>query len=67
MITVTVNGKTHALARPTLLLSFLDANHVEQKMIAIGRNGQVIHRDQWPTVQLEDGDVLDIVQMVGGG
>lgn len=67
MIRVTVNGKTQTLGQPTPLLSFLKANHIQQKMIAIGRNGEVIHRDQWSTVQLADGDILDIVQMVGGG
>ncbi len=67
MITLTVNGKKQTLDGATGLVQFLDIRGVNRKMIAIGINGEVVHRDRWPQVVLKDGDVVDIVHMVGGG
>ena len=67
MITLTVNGKKESFEGPTALSVLLEARQVERKMVAIGYNGQVVHRDDWGTVLLDEGDVVDIVQMVGGG
>jgi thiamine biosynthesis protein ThiS len=30
-------------------------------------NGDVLLREEWPETTLEDGDVLEVVRMVGGG
>ncbi len=67
MIAVTVNGKPRELRAPTGLTEFLDAAGLMGRRIAIGYNGEVIHRNHWREVTLGHGDVLDIVQMVGGG
>ena len=64
---MTVNGKKESFDGPTALSEFLDARQVEQKMVAIGYNGHVVHKDNWGEVILNEGDVVDIVQMVGGG
>lgn len=66
-ITVTVNGRRQELAGPVPLLQFLEENRLLHRRIAIGYNGEVVHRSQWEQVVLKDGDVLDVVQMVGGG
>ena len=67
MIRVQVNGKDRALDSPTGLVAFLHANGLQRRMIAVGYNGEVVHKEMWPTVVLNEGDVIDIVQMVGGG
>lgn len=67
VITLVVNGKKESLDRPTALTDFLKGRiHVEAR-VAVGRNGNVVHRGDWSKVILKDGDVLDIVHMVGGG
>ena len=35
--------------------------------LAVGYNGEVVHKEAWPTITLRGGDTLDIVHMVGGG
>jgi uncharacterized membrane protein YdcZ (DUF606 family) len=35
--------------------------------VAVARNGDVLPREQWPATTLQDGDVLEVVRMVGGG
>ena len=67
MISLTVNGKRESLEAPTLLTDFLSARVDPGRMVAIGYNGQVVHRQEWANVTLSDGDVVDIVHMVGGG
>lgn len=67
MVTVTVNGRKQTMEAPTPLLAFLDGQRLRERRIAIGYNGEVVHRDRWDQVCLKDGDVLDVVHMVGGG
>lgn len=67
MAQVTVNGKREELAQATPLVAYMESRQVKQRMVAVGINGTVVHRDQWPEVVLREGDVVDIVQMVGGG
>lgn len=68
MITIIVNGKSETLERAIGLLELLESRQVDLgRGVAIGQNGEVVHRDAWAGVTLNDGDVLDIVHMVGGG
>ncbi len=67
MITLTVNGKKRELDSPTLLPEFLEAQGMTERRIAVGYNGEVVHKDHWGEIVLGDRDVLDVVQMVGGG
>ena len=68
MITIIVNGKSETLERAIDLLELLESRQVDlRRGVAIGHNGEVVHRDAWACVTLKDGDVLDIVHMVGGG
>jgi thiamine biosynthesis protein ThiS len=67
MITVTVNGETVALAGPLSVAAFLERRNIPVTAIAVGHNGTVLHRGELASVQLRDGDRLEIVRMVGGG
>ena len=67
MIIVTVNGKRREFDVPHPLMEFLASNRLQERRIAVGYNGDVVHKDRWHAVVLGDGDVLEIVQMVGGG
>lgn len=67
MITVTVNGEKRELDGPTELIAFLETLGVNLRHVAVARNGTVLQRQQWSEVVLQDGDVLEVVRMVGGG
>ena len=66
-ISLTVNGKQEELITPTRLTDYLHTRIEKGRMVAIGYNGEVVHRDHWTDVVLKQGDVLDVVHMVGGG
>lgn len=67
MITITVNGKKQEIEKAVTLPSFLEAHNINSRMVAVGYNGEVVPRDKWSEVTVKEGDVLDIVHMVGGG
>ena len=66
-MTLTVNGKPQELKEPTPLPDFLARLELGPRPIAVGYNGEVVHKEAWPTITLQAGDTLDIVHMVGGG
>jgi sulfur carrier protein len=67
MINLTVNGKAKALEASVDLAAYLTAMGVNQEHVAVGYNGEVIKKERYPEVKLQDGDVLEIVRPVGGG
>ena len=70
MINLTVNGKPRSVETTEAtvdLESYLNTFDLNLQYIAVGYNGEVIKKDQYATVQLRDGDILEIVRPVGGG
>ena len=67
MIALTVNGKPQELPGETPLLEFLAREGIDRRHIAIGLNGEVVPRQEYERVLLKEGDVVEIVHMVGGG
>lgn len=67
MIRLTVNGKPRELTEPTSLADFLAALGLHRRMLVVEHNGEILHRDRYGEVMLQDGDVLEIVHVVGGG
>jgi thiamine biosynthesis protein ThiS len=62
-----VNGRRVELDGPTSLLDYLEKLGVSPRAVAVERNGVIIERSSYPDAKLEEGDVLEIVRMVGGG
>ena len=69
IIRVGINAQIHILDEGTSLMYVLkdylgidDLAH-----LAIAHNGEVIGKEQFDSIIVNDGDVLDIVQPVGGG
>ena len=67
MIALTVNGERRELDGPIKLTAFLESLGVDPRYVAVARNGDVLPREEWPETTLQDGDVLEVVRMVGGG
>ena len=66
-IRITVNGEDRQLASKTVLAAFLKAQDVPAQFVAVAVNNEVVRRADHARVILEDGDVVEIVRMVGGG
>jgi len=67
VIGLRINGKPVELEEPTRLVDYLERLGVEPRAVAVEHNGAIIERAAYPAVVLRDGDVVEIVRMVGGG
>lgn len=64
---ITLNGELQPLPDDRSLLSLLTQLGLENKRVAVERNGVIIPRSQHADQHIEAGDVLEIVQAIGGG
>jgi thiamine biosynthesis protein ThiS len=68
VLPLTVNGGPHAVPVGTTLADLLDGLGLDARMVVVERNGTIQRdRDQFGTLRLEPGDVLELVHFVGGG
>ena len=67
MIVLQINGKQVQLEGSTTLLAYLQTLGVSPRAVAVEHNGAIIERDAYATTTFRDGDVVEIVRMVGGG
>lgn len=67
MIALQINGRRVELEGPTPLLSYLEKLGVSPRAVAVEHNGTIIERSGYADAKLDDGDVVEIVRMVGGG
>ena len=63
---ISVNGKPHQLGSADLV-ALLNELAVADKRIAVELNEEICPRSQWASVQLADGDRIEIVHAIGGG
>lgn len=66
-ITATINGKPVDLPGGTTISAFLLGRELHERLVVVERNGEIVKRGDFPTVVIEEGDLLEIVHFVGGG
>ncbi len=65
---ISINGNVKQFENEKLTISALMLTlNLTGKRLAIEKNGAIVPRSQFSEVQLQDGDVLEIVGAVGGG
>ena len=67
MIALTINGQRREMDGPTPLLDFLRAYGVDLRFVAVAYNGEVLDRESFSRIVLDEGDVVEVVRPVGGG
>jgi sulfur carrier protein len=67
VIALQVNGRRVELDAPTALLTYLEILGVSARAVAVELNGVIVERSAYEDAKLDDGDVVEIVRMVGGG
>jgi sulfur carrier protein len=66
-IQITVNGQPQELAAETTVAALLERLGVPRQATAVEINRQLVPRSQHAARPLADGDVVEIVTLVGGG
>jgi sulfur carrier protein len=66
-VTLQINGDSKTcpaqLSLPELLLHL----GLNPRLVAVEYNGEILHRQFWEATQMQAGDRLEIVTIVGGG
>lgn len=66
-ITLQVNGETRNCTANTPLTQVLEQLGFNPRLVAVEYNGEILHRQFWTQTQLQQGDRLEVVTIVGGG
>jgi len=68
MAQIKVNGESQQINDATSILEIIKINNVLQpEMVSVQVNGEFIHRDNFGTTNLNDGDEIDFLYFMGGG
>ena len=63
---VSVNGQIEEIEAQSLE-SYLNSKLLLGRRIAVELNGEIVPKSQFSSVMLVEGDVLEIVHVIGGG
>jgi sulfur carrier protein len=66
-ITLQVNGQPQSCQSGIFLPQFLEQLGTNPRLVAVEYNGEILHRQFWETTEIQPGDRLEIVTIVGGG
>lgn len=66
-LTLQVNGEPRTCPPNTKLPQLLQQLGLNPRLIAVEYNGEILHRQFWTDTQIQSGDTLEIVTIVGGG
>ena len=64
---ITLNGERFELDRPLTVTDLLAELEIDPRRVAVEHNLNIIRRNTFPQVIVEDGDRVEIVNFVGGG
>jgi len=64
---ITINGERHEISEQQSIEALLVHLDLNDKRIALERNGEILPRSQFASTLLIDGDNLEIIVAVGGG
>ena len=65
-LNITINGEQREVASRTVL-GLLEELRLQPKRMVVEHNGVIVQRDSFGDTPLNEGDVLELVRLVGGG
>ncbi|MEO7502094.1 MAG: sulfur carrier protein ThiS [Gemmatimonadaceae bacterium] len=68
VITLTVNGAPRDIPRNSTIAELLGSLRIDPRLVVVEHNRTILRdRETFPTHELSNGDVVEIVHFVGGG
>ena len=68
MAKITVNGEAQEVQLPLSLTELIKQNNVQQpEMVSVQVNDDFVDRNEWDSLQIKEGDVVDFLYFMGGG
>jgi thiazole synthase/sulfur carrier protein len=66
-IEVTVNGVVREIEGGRSVRQLLESLDLHPGLVVVERNREILDREQYDRIEVEAGDVLELVHFVGGG
>jgi sulfur carrier protein len=66
LIKLTINGEPREVMASTVL-DLIGEMGLQPRGTVVERNAEIVDQDSYPGTILADGDVLELVRLVGGG
>lgn len=67
LIDLQVNGELRRCPPHITLPQLLEQLGFNPRLVAVEYNGEILHRQFWQQTQMQAGDCLEVVTIVGGG
>ena len=68
MAKIIVNGEAQEVQLPLNLTELIQKNNVQQpEMVSVQLNDDFVDRNEWDSLQINEGDVVDFLYFMGGG
>jgi len=64
---IKVNGELHEMEGGSTLHALIHSLGLESKVMAAALNMEIVKQDQWDKSILNEGDVIELLDFVGGG
>ena len=66
-VRVRINGDPRTLPAGTRIAALLEELGVSTPRVAVERNRQIVPRSRYDSIELQEGDEVEVVEFVGGG
>jgi thiamine biosynthesis protein ThiS len=66
-VEIQLNGEPRAVGEGISIVELLAGLGLGGRRVAVERNRDIVPRDSYASTRLEPGDVVEVVQFVGGG
>ena len=66
-MTIVVNGESRSMAGPTTISALVRELNLIPATLVIEHNGLALHREEWNSCALHDGDKIEFIRVVAGG
>ncbi|MBI1858010.1 MAG: sulfur carrier protein ThiS [Candidatus Melainabacteria bacterium] len=66
-ILIKINGENKSIPPNTSILMLLKTFNINKDRVVIELNKEIIHKDDFNNIHLNDKDKIEIVTLVGGG
>jgi thiamine biosynthesis protein ThiS len=67
MIKIRLNGKEKSVKNNITVMDLLNDLDINPQRIAIEINGEILSKSKYSEEIIKEGDIMEIVQFVGGG
>jgi thiamine biosynthesis protein ThiS len=66
-MTITLNGESRSVAGVTTIAALIRELNLVPATLLIEHNGLALHREEWNSRALREGDKIELIRVVAGG